>query len=139
MYRRVRRRLRQTREALFGLTSRKANAPDPWGSPALTAVLALEWPLPPSLILALALATCLFCDTACSTLEAVTERLIAPLEQTVRQRRQALAPCPCGLVRSLRQWLCCPSHNEKNCRLSRFIQVSHNPPPLPPSLTVNCI
>lgn len=27
---------------------------------------------------------------------------------------------------------CSPSHNEKNCRLSRFIQISHNPPPLAP-------
>lgn len=138
MYRRVRRRLRQTRGALFGLIRRDERAPDSWGHPALTAALTLEWSLHPSLILALALATCLFCDTACSTLEAVTERLIAPLDRTTRRRRQASTACLGGLIRSLRQWLCSPSHNEKNCRLSRFIQVSHNPPP-PASLPAYCI
>jgi hypothetical protein len=139
MYRRVKRRLRQTRGALFGLISGEASAPDPWGSPALTSVLNLEWSLHPSLILALALATYLFCDTACNTLEAVTDRLIAPLDHSVHRRRQASAASPCALIRSLRQWLCSPSRNEKNCRLSRFIQISHNPPPLPPSLPAHCI
>lgn len=76
-----------------------------------------------------ALAACLFCETAGSILEIVTERLIAPIRHGAGRRRPAPDACPFGLIRSLRQWLCSPSHNEKNCRLSRFIQVSHNPPP----------
>jgi hypothetical protein len=139
MYRRLKQRLRQARGALFGFISRRAGGPDPWGSPMLVTVLSPEWSGSTSVLLILALATCLFCDTACSTLEAVTERLIAPLEMGVRGRRPASTVCPCGLIRSLRQWLCSPSHNEKNCRLSRFIQISHNPPPLYPSLSTHCI
>jgi hypothetical protein len=40
-----------------------------------------------------------------------------------------------GVVRSLRQWLCSSSRIEKNSRPSRFIQISHNPPPLVLSLS----
>lgn len=125
-------------EALVGLLGRRASAPDRWRSPALITALSSEWPGQTTLLLVLALATCLFCDTACNTLEAVTERLIAPLGHGARGRRPASAVCPFGLIRSLRQWLCSPSHNEKNCRLSRFIQISHNPPPPDPSLLPHC-
>lgn len=87
-----------------------------------------------------ALVACLFCEAASNTLEIVTGRLIAPFRHSVRGRHPASTACPSTLVRSLRQWLCSPSRNEKNCRLSRFIQVSHNPPPLTTSLhTYGCV
>jgi hypothetical protein len=94
---------------------------------------------PTDCLLVLVLATYFLCDTACSTaLGLFAEQLIAPLWNRVRERRPAPTTSSSGLCRSLRQWLCSPSHNEKNCRLSRFIQISHNPPPHIPSLSTRC-
>jgi hypothetical protein len=77
----------------------------------------------------LPLVTCLFRDTACSTLESVTRRLVGPFRRRTRHRRPPAAATSSSPGRSLRQWLCAPSRNEKDSRPSIFIQVSHNPPP----------
>lgn len=106
--------------------SRRPPKPTIYGAPA--APLSSD----ADLLRLVALAACFFCEAACNTLEIVTERLIAPLCRGAAWRRPASDSCRFGLIRSLRQWLCSPSHNEKNCRLSRFIQISHNPPPLAP-------
>ncbi len=130
----TRRWLRQTRRSLLRSARSGAGLPVLRRLRSLKPVLSPEWSGSASVLLILVLATCLFCDTACSTLEIVTGRLIAPFWHSARGRRRASGACPSGLIRSLRQWLCSPSHNEKNCRLSRFIQISHNPPPLAPAL-----
>ena len=93
--------------------------------------LSVEFGSRADILFVLALITYLLCDTAYNTLEIVTERLIAPFWHRVRKRRPARTTSSSGLSRSLRQWLCSPSRNEKNCRPTRFIQISHNPPPLP--------
>ena len=99
-------------------------------------VINTQWSTNTDLLLALVLVTCFFCDTACSTaLEIFTETLIAPFWHRARDRRPASAMSSPGVVRSLRQWLCSSSRIEKNSRPSRFIQISHNPPPLVLSLS----
>ncbi len=81
------------------------------------------------ILLALVLVTCLFRTTACSTLETVTRTLTGPFRRRSADRRRASAVSLPRLLPSLRQWLRTPSHNEKDCRPSIFIQISHNPPP----------
>jgi hypothetical protein len=95
-----------------------------------------EWASRTDLLLILALVTYFFCDTACSTaLGIFTERLIGPFWHRARDRRPASTVSSPGSVWSLRQWLCSSSRIEKNSRPSRFIQISHNPPPLVLSLS----
>jgi hypothetical protein len=99
-------------------------------------VLNTEWATRTDFLLVLALVTYFFCDTACSTaLEIFTERLIAPFWHRVRERRPASTASLPGVSRSLRQWLCSPSRNEKNSRPFRSVQIAHNPPPLVPALS----
>ncbi len=100
-------------------------------------VLNTEWSTRTDLFLIFALVTYLFCDTACSTiLEIFTERLIAPFWHRVRERRPASTASSAAGSRSLRQWLCSPSRNEKNSRPCRSTRVSHNrAPPHIPSLS----
>jgi hypothetical protein len=98
-----------------------------------------EWSTNTDLLLILVLVTYLFCDTACSTaLGIFAEVLIAPFWHRARDRRPASTMSSPGVVRSLRQWLCSSSRIEKNSRPSRFIQISHNPPPHIPSLSTHC-
>jgi hypothetical protein len=90
-------------------------------------------------LLVLVLATYFVCDTACSTaLGLFTEFLVAPFWHRVRERRPASSTNSTGRIRSLRQWLCSSSRIEKNSRPSRFIQISHNPPPHIPTLSTHC-
>ncbi len=84
-------------------------------------------PLDPALDV-LVLVTCLFRDTACSTLETVTRRLIGPFRRRLHGRPAAATSSPYRR-RSLKQWLSAPSRNEKDCRPSIFVHISHNPPP----------
>ena len=84
-------------------------------------------PLDPALDV-LVLVTYLFRDTACSTLETVTRRLIGPFRRRPDSRPAAASSPYRG--RGLRQWLCAPSRNEKDCRPSIFVHISHNPPPM---------
>jgi hypothetical protein len=96
-----------------------------------------EWSTGTDLILILALLACFFCDTACSTaLEAFREQMIAPCWHRARGRRAASIASSPGGSRSLRQWLCSPSRNEKNTRPFRSVHISHNPPPRIPSLSI---
>ena len=91
------------------------------------------------LLLTLFLATWFLCDTACSTaIGLLAERLIAPLCRRVRERRPASSTNSPGRIRSLRQWLCSPCRNDRNCRPFRSVQISHNPPPGIPSLSTHC-
>jgi hypothetical protein len=95
-----------------------------------------EWSTSTDLILILALVTFFFCDTACSTaFEIFTQRLIAPYWHRARERCRASAASSPGASRSLKQWLCSPSRNEKNTRPFRSVHISHNPPPLVPSFS----
>jgi hypothetical protein len=90
-------------------------------------------------LLVLVLATYFVCDTALGTaLGLFTERLVAPLWHRVRERRPASSTNLPGRIRSIRQWLCSPSRNEKNRRPYRSIHISHNPPPHIPSLSTHC-
>jgi len=101
-----------------------------------------EWSTNTDLLLILVLVTYLFCDTACSTaLGIFTEGLIAPFWHRVRERRPASTASSAGGSRSLRQWLCSPSRNEKNSRPCRSTRVSHNraPPQIPSLSTYSCI
>jgi len=101
-----------------------------------------QWSTSTDLFLALVLVTCFFCDTACSTaLEVFTETLIAPFWHRVRERRPASTASSTGGSRSLRQWLCSPSRNEKNSRPCRSVRVSQNraPPQIPSLSTYSCI
>jgi hypothetical protein len=91
-----------------------------------------EWATSTDLLLILALVSCFFCGTA---LEIFTERLIAPFWHRVRERRPASTANSAGTSRSIRQWLCSPSHNEKNTRPYRWVQIKHNPPPQVPPLS----
>jgi hypothetical protein len=94
------------------------------------------------LLLILVLVTYLFCDTACSTaLGIFAEVLIAPFWHRARDRRPASTMSSLGVVRSLRQWLCSPSRNEKNFRPCRSTRVSQNraPPQIPSLSTYSCI
>jgi hypothetical protein len=92
-------------------------------------------------LLVLVLATYFVCDTAFGTaLGLFAERLIAPFWHRVRERRPASGANSPGRIRSIRQWLCSPSRNEKNRRPYRSIHISHNPPPYIPTLsTQRCI
>ena len=82
------------------------------------------------LLLVLVLLTYFFCNTACSTaLGIFTERLIVPFWRRARERRPASRASSAGGSRSLRQWLCSPSRNEKNRRPCRNTRVSHNRAP----------
>jgi hypothetical protein len=94
-----------------------------------------EWSTSTDLLLVLVLVTYSFCDTACSTaLGVFTARLIAPFWNRVRERHPASSARSAGGSRSLRQWLCSPSRNEKCARPCHSMQVSHNrAPPLTPS------
>jgi hypothetical protein len=107
------------------------------GNASANPVLNTEWSARTDLLLALVLVTCFFCDTACSTaLEIFAERLIAPFWDRVRERRPASTASSAGVSRSLRQWLCSPSRNEKNSRPCRSTRVSQNrAPPQIPSLS----
>jgi len=90
-------------------------------------------------LLVLVLATYFVCDTAWSTaLGLFAERLVAPFWHRVRERRPASRTNLPGRIRSIRQWLCSPSRNEKNRRPYRSILISHNPPPHIPSLSTHC-
>lgn len=89
-----------------------------------------EWCGASDIILLLVLATCLIRNTACSTLEKVTRRLVGPFRSRRPGRRAAAAATPTRHGRSLRQWLCAASRNEKDCRPSIFVHLSHNPPPI---------
>jgi hypothetical protein len=106
-------------------------------SASASPVLNAEWSTRTNFFLIVALVTYLFCDTACSTvLDIFTERLIAPFWHRVRERRPASTASSAAGSRSLRQWLCSPSRNEKNCRPCRSTRVSHNrAPPQIPSLS----
>jgi len=105
-------------------------------SASANSVVNTQWSTSTDLLLALVLVTCFFCDTACSTaLEIFTETLIAPFWHRAHDRRPASTMSSPGVVRNLRQWLCSSSRIEKNSRPSRFIQISHNPPPLVLSLS----
>lgn len=82
------------------------------------------------LLLFLALVTCFFCDTACSTVIGIfTDRLVAPFWHRARDHHRASAARSAGHSRSLRQWLCSPSRNEKNFRPCRSTRVSQNRAP----------
>ena len=86
------------------------------------------------LLLVLVLVTYFFCNTACSTaLGIFTERLIVPFWHRARERRPASSASSAGGGRSLRQWLCSSSRNEKNSRPCRSTRVSHNR--APPQIT----
>jgi len=97
-----------------------------------TAALPTEFPPALDLFLLFVLATYLFCDSA---VEILAEQLIAPFWHGVQRRRLALPPRSIGRRRSLKQWLCSSSRNEKNFRLFRSIQLSRKPPPLVLSLS----
>jgi hypothetical protein len=107
------------------------------GNASANPVVNTQWSTSTDLLLVLVLVTYLFCDTACSTaLGIFTEGLIAPFWHRVRERRPASTASSTGGSRSLRQWLCSPSRNEKNSRPCRSTRVSHNrAPPQIPSLS----
>jgi hypothetical protein len=107
------------------------------GNASANPVVNTQWSTSTDLLLVLVLVTCFFCDTACSTaLGIFTERLIAPFWHRVRERRPASTASSTGGSRSLRQWLCSPSRNEKDSRPCRSTRVSHNrAPPQIPSLS----
>ena len=93
------------------------------GNTQLSASADLLWVL-------VVLATYFFCDTACnSALELFTGRLIAPFWHRVRRRRPASTGSSTGIGRSLRQWLCSPSRNEKDSHPWRSTRISHNRAP----------
>jgi hypothetical protein len=100
-----------------------------------------EWSASTGILCALVLVTSFCHDTACSTtLGMFAERLIAPLWHRGSERRPASTASSTGASRSLRQWLCSPSHNEKNTRSFRSVHISHNPPAETASLAVySCI
>jgi hypothetical protein len=101
-----------------------------------------EWSTNTDLLPILVLVTCLLCDTACSTaLGIFTEGLIAPFWYSVGEGRPASTASSAGGSRSLRQWLCSPSRNEKNSRPCRSMRVSHNraPPQVSSLSTYSCI
>lgn len=89
------------------------------------------------LLLALVLVTCFLRNTTWgAALGIFTGRLIAPLWHGLRERFPTPGVSSAGRSRSLRQWLCCPSRNEKNTRPCRSARVSQNrAPPYLPSLS----
>lgn len=89
------------------------------------------------LLLAFVLVTCLLRDTTWTTILGIlTGRLIAPFWHRLRERFPTPGVSSAGRSRSLRQWLCCPSRNEKNTRPCRSTRVSQNrAPPYHPSLS----
>ena len=99
----------------------------------------MQMSTPTNCLLVLVLASYFLCDTACSTaLGLFASRLIAPLWQIFRERRQALDTNSTGRMRSVRQRLSSPCRIEKNDRPYRSVGISHNPPPYIPSLSTHC-
>ncbi len=85
-------------------------------------------------LLAFVLVTFFLCDSTCRTaIGFFTEALIAPFWHRVRDRYPTSSARSVGRSRSLKEWLCSPSRNQKDTRPCRSMQVSQNraPPHLP--------
>jgi hypothetical protein len=90
-------------------------------------------------LLVLVLATYFLCDTSCSiAFGLLAGGLTAPLWHRVCERCTGGNTNSPGGIRSVRQWVCSPSCNDRHCRPFRSVQISHNPPPDIPSLSSRC-
>lgn len=90
----------------------------------------IEWAADTDIFLVLALAAYLLCDTACSTaLGLLNEGLAAPLWHRVRRHRHGFSSTSTDRGPGVTCRLCSSSHNQKGCRPSRSMQISHNRAP----------